>query len=95
MGDRGRSSSGTERLDLRHTTEPSWPVPAFTTAMGAAPVSIGGIDANSKYGTSWVNLDGTPTAALIAANSQAIAIPADADINQYIAAGTKRFGYRF
>jgi hypothetical protein len=69
------------------TTLASW-----TSAMAASPVGIAGIDATSKSGTSWATSTGAPTAALTAANGQAVAIPNDANINQYLAAGTKRFG---
>lgn len=66
----------------------------FTSAMAASPVYISGIDINSKLGNSWVNADGSPTSALAAKHGEAIAIPTNADINTYIAAGTKYYGAR-
>ncbi len=65
---------------------------AWTAAMAASPVSIAGIDANSKSGASWVNADGSPTSTLAAAHSQAVAVPTNAAINKYIPAGTKHYG---
>ncbi|MBC7592098.1 MAG: right-handed parallel beta-helix repeat-containing protein [Salinibacterium sp.] len=65
---------------------------AFTSAMLAAPVSISGIDASSKAGTGWINADGSPTPALAAASNQAVAIPIDPKINEFIPAGTQRYG---
>lgn len=65
---------------------------AWTAAMAASPVSIAGIDANSKAGNSWVNSDGSPTSALSAAHGQAIAVPTNTAINKWIPAGTKHYG---
>ena len=67
-------------------------VQSFGTAMAAAPVSIAGIETNGKSGNSFVNVDGTPTASLITVHSQAVPIPLDGTINQYIPAGTKHYG---
>lgn len=65
---------------------------AWTAAMAASPVSIAGIDANSKSGSSWVNPDGSPTSALTAAHGQAVAVPTNSKINAFIPAGTKHYG---
>jgi hypothetical protein len=65
---------------------------AFTGAMAESPVSISGIEAISKQGNSWVNLDGSATSVLSGVNGQAIPIPTDPKINQYIPAGTRRYG---
>lgn len=65
---------------------------AWTAAMAGSPVGITGIDANSKAGASWVNADGSPTAALAAVHGQAIAVPTNNAINPYIPAGTKHYG---
>lgn len=70
-------------------------IPSLTAAMAASPVLISGIDANSKAGNSWVATDGTPTAALAAAHNQAIPIPVDANINEYISSGTKHYGVTY
>jgi nitrous oxidase accessory protein NosD len=67
-------------------------VQTFGSAMAAAPVSIAGIESNGKTGNSFVNVDGTPTASLITVHSQAVPIPLDGTINQYIPAGTKHYG---
>jgi PKD repeat protein len=65
---------------------------AFAAVVAASPVSISGAEANSKTGNSWVNPDGTPTAALAAAHSQAAPVPTHPEINQYIPAGTRHYG---
>lgn len=59
----------------------------FTSTMSAAPVAIPGLGAYSWYGTTLVAADGTPTATLQAGFGSAI--PADAEINQYLAAGAR------
>jgi hypothetical protein len=64
----------------------------FTTAMAGSPVLISGIDANSKAGNSWVNPDGSPTSTLSAIHNQAVPIPIETNINQYISAGTRHYG---
>jgi hypothetical protein len=66
---------------------------AFGTAMAGTPVTIPGIDTNAKTGTTWTNPDGTPTAALTAAHTQAVPIPTDTNINQYLAPGTRHYGH--
>ncbi|TAH33442.1 right-handed parallel beta-helix repeat-containing protein [Candidatus Saccharibacteria bacterium] len=65
---------------------------AFATAMAGSPVGISGFEANGKYGNTYVNADGSPTAALAALHAQAVAVPTNATINQYIPAGTKHYG---
>jgi hypothetical protein len=65
----------------------------FGTAMASSPVSIGGIEARGKTGNSWVNGDGSRTSALSAKNSEAVAVPTNAKINQYVPAGTRAYGY--
>ncbi|MCA9601167.1 MAG: right-handed parallel beta-helix repeat-containing protein, partial [Myxococcales bacterium] len=65
-------------------------VSAWTTAAAGSPISIGGLDANSKAGNNLVSADGSATNALN--HADAIALPTDADINQYLPAGTKHFG---
>jgi hypothetical protein len=66
---------------------------AFAAVVAATPISISGAEANSKTGNSWVNRDGTPTAALAAAHSEAAPVPTHADVNQYIPAGTRHYGH--
>jgi hypothetical protein len=83
-------ANGTSRLISTPTGYTS--LSTFTTAMAGSPVLISGIDANSKSGNSWVNADGSPTAALSAVHSEAMAIPNDAKINQYVSAGTRHYG---
>ena len=48
------------------------------------------VETNGKSGSTLAAADGTPSSSLV--NSQAVAVPTDADINQYIAAGTKYYG---
>ena len=60
--------------------------------MAATPVTIPGIDTNAKTGTTWANPDGTPTATLNAAHDQAVPIPTDTNINQYLPPGTRHYG---
>ena len=64
----------------------------FRNAMASAPVSIGGMEANGLQGTEYVNTNGSPTQKLIDRYSNAVAVPSDSSINQYISAGTKRYG---
>jgi hypothetical protein len=66
---------------------------AFTTAMAGSPVSISGLEANGKYGNTFVSADGTPTASL--AHTEAVPVPIDSTINQYITAGTRHFGVTY
>lgn len=65
---------------------------AFAAAMAGSPVNISGFEAAGRYGNTYVNADGSPTAALAALHSQAVAVPTNAVINQYIPAGTKHYG---
>ncbi|HSH56120.1 MAG TPA: right-handed parallel beta-helix repeat-containing protein [Candidatus Limnocylindrales bacterium] len=68
---------------------------AFSSAMAGSPVNISGLDAQSKYGTSWVNADGTPSSSLSGAHGQAVAVPSNADINEFIPAGTRHYGVTY
>lgn len=63
---------------------------AWSTFLIGSPVGIGGLEANSKSGSNLVNTDGSLKAGLT--DAQAVAIPTDTQINQYISSGTKRFG---
>ena len=67
-------------------------LPSFTSAMAGAPVNIAGLEAISKYGNQWVNSDGSPTNSLSSKHNEAVAIPTDADINQYLSPGTRHYG---
>jgi hypothetical protein len=58
--------------------------------MAGAPVNLPGVDANGRSGDSWVEADGTPAALLN--HAEAIPIPAEADINLYLPAGTRHYG---
>jgi hypothetical protein len=84
-------ANGTNKLinanNLQYST-----LSSFTTAMAGSPVLIGGIEANSKAGNSWVNPDGSPTSTLSAIHNQAVPIPIETNINQYISAGTRHYG---
>lgn len=68
---------------------------AFTSVMAGSPVDLDGLEANAKSGNNWVNPDGSPTAALAAVQDQAVATPTDANINQYLPAGTKHYGVTY
>jgi hypothetical protein len=63
---------------------------AFSTAMAGKPVDLAGLESSGHSGASWVQANGTPTAALTAA--QAPPIPVDANLNQYLPAGLRHFG---
>ena len=65
---------------------------AFGSALAGSPVSLSGSEAAGKTGNSWVNADGSPTDALRARSSEAVAVPSDATINTYLPAGTKAYG---
>lgn len=68
---------------------------AFATAMAGSPVLISGFETVGKYGNTYVNTDGSPTAALSGIHSQAEAIPTNAAINTYIPAGTRHYGVTY
>lgn len=71
-------------------------VAAWSSALTGSPVLLANMDANGKSGNSWVNSDGTPTDALVTANTAAYKVPAyagtNAIINTYIPAGTQQYG---
>lgn len=66
---------------------------AFGAAMASSPVSLPGVEARGKTGNGWVNADGSPTASLAARHGEAVAVPANARINQYVRAGTRAYGF--
>ncbi len=68
---------------------------AFASVMAGSPVNISGFETAGLYGDSYVNTDGSPTAALAALHSQAAPVPTDSIINQYIPAGTKHYGVTY
>lgn len=65
-------------------------VSSFMNAMAVSPVNISGLEASGKYGNSYVNADGSATSNLN--HTDAYSIPTNTEINQYVPAGTKRFG---
>ncbi len=65
---------------------------AWITKLGTAPINLPGMEAAGRSGSSWVNSDGTPTAALNAVQNQAAAVPTDSAVNEYIPAGTRHYG---
>jgi hypothetical protein len=67
-------------------------VTALANAFAGTPVNIAGQETAGRYGTSWAGADGKPTPALAALHSQAVAMPSDAVMNQYIPAGTRHYG---
>jgi hypothetical protein len=71
----------------RHTT-----TSALGTAMAASPVLISGFESTGRYGNTYVNTDGSPTANLTALHSQASPVPTNSVINQYLPAGTRHYG---
>ncbi|MCA9581751.1 MAG: right-handed parallel beta-helix repeat-containing protein, partial [Myxococcales bacterium] len=64
---------------------------AWSAAAAGAPISLSGIDSNSKHGNSYVNADGSATVQLD--HSEALPIATDTEINQYISAGTRHYGW--
>lgn len=64
----------------------------FRNTMAGSPVGIGGMETNGLQGTEYVNQNGTPTQKLIDKYSNAVPVPTDSTLNQYIPAGTKRYG---
>ena len=76
---------------LRHATGNYATHSAWSTAAAGTPIFIAGLDANSKTGNAYVNADGSITAQL--SHGTAVALPADADINKYLAAGTRHYGW--
>jgi hypothetical protein len=68
---------------------------AFATAMAGAPVSISGFETMGLYGNSYINPDGTPTAALDAVHNNAYPVPTDNVINQFVPAGNKHYGVTY
>ncbi len=67
----------------------------FRNAMAAAPVSLNGIETNGLQGSQYVNPDGSPTAALASQHNNAVPVPQDNLINQYIPAGTRHYGVTY
>lgn len=86
-------SSALVRVSLPSATYTT--VNAWTTAMAGSPVSISGIDANSKFGDSWVGPNGSPSSTLESAHNQAIPVPTETELNKYIPAGTQRYGVTY
>ncbi|MBA2689390.1 MAG: right-handed parallel beta-helix repeat-containing protein [Burkholderiales bacterium] len=75
-------------------------IPSLQTALQA--LDIAGDEALGLAGSQYANADGTPTTALTTyagagctGHACAAAVPTDADINAYIAAGTKHFGVTY
>lgn len=67
-------------------------IPTFTEALASSPVSILGLEQNSKSGNSWVTSAGAASSSLVGAHSQATPIPTDPEINAYMPAGYKHYG---
>lgn len=65
---------------------------SFAQALSGAPVSIPGLEQNSKSGTSWIDSTGGYTDTLTASHTQATAVPSNSAINQYLPAGYKHYG---
>ena len=63
---------------------------AWSAAAAAAPISILGLDANSRAGDTLVDAQGSPT--LLLHHGSAIPVPVDPELNQYLPAGTKHYG---
>lgn len=66
----------------------------FRDAM-ASQANISGMEANGLAGTQYVQSNGSPTAALAAQHSNAVAVPSNGLINQYLPAGTRHYGVTF
>ena len=63
-------------------------VEAFSAAMAVAPVAPSGLEVAGHAGEAVVDAAGTPKLS----HSQAVPVPVDAHLNQYLAAGTRHFG---
>lgn len=87
------NASGGQIIRAGNTTYTS--LSTLRNAMAGSPVNISGFEANGLQGTQYVNPDGSPTAALIALNNQAVPVPSDTEINKYIPAGTRHYGILF
>lgn len=85
-------ANGTGRVFSTNTGVSHTTLSSYAAAMSASPVSLAGFEASGLQGNNYVNSDGTPTAELSGRNSSAVAIPTDSAINQYMPAGTKRYG---
>jgi hypothetical protein len=70
-------------------------IATFTEALASTPVSIPGLEQNSRAGNTWVSTSGVPSAGLNSDHGQATAIPTDSTINQYIPAGFKHYGVTY
>lgn len=68
---------------------------ALSAALSTTPYSILGQEANGLDAPGLVNADGSPTAALIALESSARAMPTDAAMNRFIPPGTQCFGVAY
>jgi hypothetical protein len=64
----------------------------FRRTFAAAPVSLIGLETRGLDGTKYINADGSPTAALAALHSQAMPLPANAELNEYLTPGAARYG---
>lgn len=67
----------------------------FSSAMSASPVSLSGIETNGLQGTEYINTNGTPTANLQSRHGNAVPVPQNSLINQYIPAGNRHYGALF
>ena len=67
----------------------------FRTEMSASPVSIPNIEINGLYGSEYVNSNGSPSSILSQRHNNAVAVPEDSTINQYIPVGTKFYGVNY
>lgn len=86
-------ANGTGRILSTQSLGEYSTVAEISAYLAGSPVLISGMEVNSKYGNSFVNPDGSPTSALN--HTQAVAVPTDANINQYLTAGTKHFGVTY
>jgi hypothetical protein len=84
-------ANGTNRL-INASNVSYYSLTNFNSAMAASPVFISGIEANGKFGNSWINPDGSPTSTLSSVHNQAIPVPTNANVNMYIPAGTRYYG---
>lgn len=63
----------------------------FAAALATTPYFLGTQESAGKSGASWGSGSG-PSSLLVSKNSEAAAIPVDARLNAYLAAGTRRYG---
>lgn len=68
---------------------------SFVGTLRNQGMNIDGYEMSGLYGDAFAASDGTPTELLASWHSRAAAVPTDAEINQYVPAGTQHYGVLF